>query len=945
MELSFSMRGGPQFTQFFMASARQSLLGPAPRGIPMRGPRAMFTPGPYSHPHGNYPNKNTSAQCSEKRKDIAGAQNSEGHSSSITLGEPGKAVETTAVLDESNHASSQQHDEPPVKKQKPNVSLDGPVEKTSVRDGVQTSCDRPLQQYSESRDFSKTDVMNPPSPARAECVEEGRIAEFLGAGSSLKVTIRQSNESRACSMGVQEPATHSQDLDPDRVSRRFFCYICNTTCPSQQVFWQVVLHAQTSMFNHQSQQFQHPLRSIHPLLPHQRPQPPQPQTAAAAAAAAAASAQQMRRHPAYQVQRTMAPTVSRMPSAGPGPLLPGGPMMQRAMFMQGMQSFSMRGGPQFTQFFMASARQSLLGPAPRGIPMRGPRAMFTPGPYSHPHGNYPNKNTSAQCSEKRKDIAGAQNSEGHSSSITLGEPGKAVETTAVLDESNHASSQQHDEPPVKKQKPNVSLDGPVEKTSVRDGVQTSCDRPLQQYSESRDFSKTDVMNPPSPARAECVEEGRIAEFLGAGSSLKVTIRQSNESRACSMGVQEPATHSQDLDPDRVSRRFFCYICNTTCPSQQNFQSHMNSLEHQQRMMEIQQMSNACLASLLPHVQESLQNTQREKRPGIQRWCTTCQEHFTGDIIEHRRTKEHKQSKNSLRPLCTVCKRHFRTPRKFVEHMKSPEHKQRVEELREEGEPEILEELITVDAVGCFEGEDDYEEEEEDIASDQPADKEVALEEMGEHEEYNEDTQYGSSFVVPVAGFLCRLCHKFFHFESTALQSHCKSLMHFQNMQKYQALKKQSQPLQEERKLPAYQPETQDRLPQVKAEEAHTVNKETHSGFETLQPMCSAPPNLAVVMKSLTNIQAHVDGSPGTKKQDQEASNADGQSNSEEENPCQSLSAARPDAVMVTEEADMQKPTPEEKVTLVNEDQTIYPSETVHKQTPTRRKSARTLKKS
>ena len=32
------------------------------------------------------------------------------------------------------------------------------------------------------------------------------------------------------------------------------------------------------------------------------------------------------------------------------------------------------------------------------------------------------------------------------------------------------------------------------------------------------------------------------------------------------------------------------------------------------------------------------------------------------------------------------------------------------QLREEGEPELLEELITVDAVGCFEGEDDYEEE-------------------------------------------------------------------------------------------------------------------------------------------------------------------------------------------------------------------------------------------
>lgn len=32
------------------------------------------------------------------------------------------------------------------------------------------------------------------------------------------------------------------------------------------------------------------------------------------------------------------------------------------------------------------------------------------------------------------------------------------------------------------------------------------------------------------------------------------------------------------------------------------------------------------------------------------------------------------------------------------------------QLQEEGESEVIEELITVDAVGCFEGEDDFEEE-------------------------------------------------------------------------------------------------------------------------------------------------------------------------------------------------------------------------------------------
>lgn len=38
---------------------------------------------------------------------------------------------------------------------------------------------------------------------------------------------------------------------------------------------------------------------------------------------------------------------------------------------------------------------------------------------------------------------------------------------------------------------------------------------------------------------------------------------------------------------------------------------------------------------------------------------------------------------------------------------------------------------------------------------------------------------GSSFFVPVAGFICRLCNKFYHFESSALHTHCKSVKHFE----------------------------------------------------------------------------------------------------------------------------------------------------------------------
>uniref|UniRef100_A0A673IFX0 Cip1-interacting zinc finger protein-like n=1 Tax=Sinocyclocheilus rhinocerous TaxID=307959 RepID=A0A673IFX0_9TELE len=362
----------------------------------------------------------------------------------------------------------------------------------------------------------------------------------------------------------------------------------------------------------------------------------------------------------------------------------------------------------------------------------------------------------------------------------------------------HSSVPEQGEPPLKKhraQRPNEL----GEESANGDKMQQP---PKANSTSISDHEEDD--NGTAQLEEDSVDQNKAAEVQGVGTSLKVTIQHSSESRAFSTSPEETAAgagHEGEKERSKHTVKFTCYICNVTCTDQQGFQSHMTSLDHQQRMMEIQCLSNTCLATLLPHTQQSLQGTNRERRVGHQRWCPTCQSHFSGDLIEHRRTKKHKMAKVSSRPFCTLCERHFRTPRKFVEHMKSPEHKQRVEELRNEGDPEVMEELITVDAIGCFEGEDDYEEDrnEEEIAvfEKHPGHRDMALEETTDYEAYDPDTQYGTSFVVPVAGFLCKLCHKFYHFESSARETHCKSLMHFQNLQKHNALKMQKKPPQDD----------------------------------------------------------------------------------------------------------------------------------------------------
>ncbi|XP_021117634.1 cip1-interacting zinc finger protein isoform X15 [Heterocephalus glaber] len=303
--------------------------------------------------------------------------------------------------------------------------------------------------------------------------------------------------------------------------------------------------------------------------------------------------------------------------------------------------------------------------------------------------------------------------------------------------------------------------------------------------------------------AEC--EKRAREMLGvwgAGGSLKVTILQSSDSRAFNTAPLTPGPRPGDSSsatpvatstPSKQGLHFFCYVCKVNCSSQQEFQDHMSEAQHLQRLSELQHMNQACLLSLLPMPRDALE---REEEPPPRRWCNTCQVYYVGDLIQHRRTQDHKVAKQSLRPFCTICNRYFKTPRKFVEHVKSQGHKDKAKEtLEKETAGQDEDHFITVDAVGCFEGDEEEEEEDDDEEEEVEVEEELCKqlkckdgsgEERKGLETYSSSTVYGVDFLVPVMGYICHVCRKFCHGSSRARLSHCKSLAHFENMQKHKA---------------------------------------------------------------------------------------------------------------------------------------------------------------
>ncbi|XP_072739208.1 cip1-interacting zinc finger protein isoform X1 [Ciconia boyciana] len=484
------------------------------------------------------------------------------------------------------------------------------------------------------------------------------------------------------------------------------------------------------MFN--QQQFQQQLLQLQHLLQQQHHHHPPAQ-------------QGGRGLPPPQQQQMLSLRATNQPS-----LLNANPMLQRALLMQQMQG-NLRGfnmtAPALQQFFPQATRHSLLGPPPVGVSLKPTRLGFPSLPFQRQNRTF--RKDFQRVPDRKREL----------------DPGSSSQTQGD------------------------------EKMEIPEGVQAGSEQNNSSPStEPRTPTESVLNTEPAAKRLKSVTEESALEDATDG---KETGESSTHVRADGTDNAKEYT-AEDLPKERK------FSEEPKAP--ENFQSHMAGVQHQQRLGEIQHMSNVCFVSLLPMVKEQKVLAEKDGETQ-QRWCNTCQIHFTGDLIKHRRTQEHKLAKRSLRPFCTVCSRHFKTPRKFVEHMKSPEHKQKVKEVRlgekELGSPEDSEELITVDAVGCFEDDDDEEEEEEggageeedldvvlieneDSAAKQTGLKEVSLEDYEGSEKYCPDTAYGLDFLVPVAGYLCRLCHKFYHSDSAARLAHCKSLMHFENFQRYKA---------------------------------------------------------------------------------------------------------------------------------------------------------------
>ncbi|XP_017263366.1 cdkn1a interacting zinc finger protein 1a [Kryptolebias marmoratus] len=567
----------------------------------------------------------------------------------------------------------------------------------------------------------------------------------------------------------------------------------------------------------QQQQFHQHLRQLQQLFQQQPPPPPPPQPTPAHHVP---HHHQTPRAIPVPPQSAPPPRMVNLCQATQTTIIAPNPMLQSALLMQQMQG-NMRGfgmgGQQFRQFFTAGSRSSLLGPVPMGMAIKSPIMGFPGARPFHPHARFYNATTSAASTstsistteaaarqtDRKRDTeqmaAGTTDDQAAAAQSSNDDADKTQTDGAVGGEDGgEISKEQLGEPAAKRQRTEESeepkdqcVDEAVtteSNSNVMDTQTDGCNIQEEESSNRRSDSDEILEEPSADQIYSCLP-------TQSPSCAPIEDDQQEDFPAEETSRDKGASpENQDEEEEAVaesSNKFYCYLCSITCHNQQNFRSHMNSVSHQQRMMEIQHMSNACLVSLLPRVQESLQGANKDgEKKDSKHWCATCHTRFTCSIAEHRRTQEHKLASRIDISFCAVCKKPFKTSEDFLEHLHSQEHRQK---LQEKG-CEALAKLSALDSDGFLLEEEEEEEEwqknEGGTQDGWSSLKEVTQNYVSAEEQYDPDTVYGSSFLDPVAGFICRLCNKFYLLESSTLHTHCKSLKHFENLKRYRALQSQ-----------------------------------------------------------------------------------------------------------------------------------------------------------
>ncbi|XP_072016046.1 uncharacterized protein [Amphiura filiformis] len=150
----------------------------------------------------------------------------------------------------------------------------------------------------------------------------------------------------------------------------------------------------------------------------------------------------------------------------------------------------------------------------------------------------------------------------------------------------------------------------------------------------------------------------------------------------------------------------CHVCVITCDHLKGYELHMKGRKHAEAMEKMRVVTEFQAQQAVKRYQAENRLKNEQGRSRDDGYCRDCLTNYTGDLLAHRRTKEHKEARRTQRPHCRVCNVTFKTPKKYVAHCNTPGHKKVYEAAKKKGQKDIDDEdFVTVDSVGVFDDDD------------------------------------------------------------------------------------------------------------------------------------------------------------------------------------------------------------------------------------------------
>lgn len=120
---------------------------------------------------------------------------------------------------------------------------------------------------------------------------------------------------------------------------------------------------------------------------------------------------------------------------------------------------------------------------------------------------------------------------------------------------------------------------------------------------------------------------------------------------------------------------YCHVCMITIDNGDKFGEHLNEKQHERLMKNLEDKEALKTKYLRQQtvIKTLTDQLQNQKKNMNQQYCNMCRADYMDTLDGHTTSREHKELKAHLHPMCLDCGKSFQERKEYNHHLLSPQH--------------------------------------------------------------------------------------------------------------------------------------------------------------------------------------------------------------------------------------------------------------------------------